>query len=260
MPTTRLRFLPLLLIASLLSACAAPLLLLPSQRDLMWALLTPLVGFNPNAFNLFEQPMVKQRMTAMLGPHYEETMQLLRTADQLQRQGPLFFVISRLAQNPTVARQAGLVWNSDSDRLATVIQRSGRTDILTEMVQGAVTATVAGAAPRLPAEISKWLVGAPASGSGVAGPGALPTEIKPASQDEPALPASKEVLPPLPRPTGEGAPPVEAFPAPTENAMPVPATELQSPEGATPPVEISPPPPAAGAPVTSEAAAPAPLD
>ena len=60
---SRLRWLPVLL---LLSACAAPMLLIPGQRELMWALLTPLVGFDPNKVNLFEQPLIKQRMTSLL--------------------------------------------------------------------------------------------------------------------------------------------------------------------------------------------------
>ena len=137
----RLRFLPL---AFLLSACAAPLLLMPSQRDLMWALLTPLVGFDPNKVNLFEQPVIKQRMTALLGSHYEDTMQLLRTADQLQKEGPLFFVVSRYTPIPDIAQQAGLVWNADTDRLAAVIRHGDRSEILTEAVQGAVSAAVAG--------------------------------------------------------------------------------------------------------------------
>ncbi len=144
----RLRWLPLML---LLSACAAPMLLIPSQRDLMWALLTPLVGFDPNKVNLFEQPVIKQRMTSLLGTHYDDTMQLLHTANELQKEGPLFFVVSRAA--PALAQQAGLVWNSDTDRLAAVLKRGDKTEILSEAVQGAVTAT----APTWPAAIATWL-------------------------------------------------------------------------------------------------------
>lgn len=144
----RLRWLPLML---LLAGCAAPVLLLPSQRELMWALLTPLVGFDPNQVNLFEQPLIKQRMTALLGTHYDDTMQLLHTANQLQKEGPLFFVVSQAA--PALAQQAGLVWNADTDRLAAVLKRGDRAEILSETVQGAVTAS----APQWPAAIAAWL-------------------------------------------------------------------------------------------------------
>ena len=145
---SRLRWLPVVL---LLSACAAPLLLIPGQRELMWALLTPLVGFDPNKVNLFEQPVIKQRMTSLLGSHYDDTMRLLHTANELQKEGPLFFVVSRAA--PELAQQAGLVWNSDTDRLAAVLKRGDQTEILSEAVQGAVTAT----APTWPAAITAWL-------------------------------------------------------------------------------------------------------
>jgi hypothetical protein len=145
---SRLRWLPVVL---LLSACAAPMLLIPGQRELMWALLTPLVGFDPNKVNLFEQPLIKQRMTSLLGSHYDDTMRLLHTANELQKEGPLFFVVSRAA--PELAQQAGLVWNSDTDRLAAVLKRGDQTEILSEAVQGAVTAT----APTWPAEITAWL-------------------------------------------------------------------------------------------------------
>ena len=144
----RLRCLPLLL---LLSACAAPVLLIPGQRELMWALLTPLVGFDPNKVDLFEQPVIKQRMTSLLGSHYDDTMQLLHTANELQKEGPLFFVVSRAA--PELAQQAGLVWNADTDRLAAVLKRGDEAEILSEAVQGAVTAT----APTWPAAIAAWL-------------------------------------------------------------------------------------------------------
>lgn len=144
----RLRWLPL---ALFLSGCAAPLLMLPSQRDLMWALLTPLVGFNPNEVKLFEQPLVKQRMTALLGSHYDETLQLLHTADRLQKEGPLFFVVSRAA--PALAQQAGLVWNADTDRLAAVLKHGEQTEILTEALAGAAISP----APQWPTAIAGWL-------------------------------------------------------------------------------------------------------
>lgn len=70
------------LLFALLGGCLAPAMLLPSSSQLMWALLTPLVGFDPNRVNLFEQPVCpRNRMVALLGKHYDPTMRLLRTAN-----------------------------------------------------------------------------------------------------------------------------------------------------------------------------------
>ena len=87
----------------MLSACVAPLLMMTPTSQLMWALLKPLVGFDPNEVNLFEQPLIKDRMTAILGPHYDNTMQLLKTADKLQQEGPLFYVVSEYAPVPDLS-------------------------------------------------------------------------------------------------------------------------------------------------------------
>ena len=61
--------LKILLIGLLLSGCVAPLLA-GAQSQLMWALLKPLVGFDPNEVDLFEQPLIKDRMQPLLGEHY----------------------------------------------------------------------------------------------------------------------------------------------------------------------------------------------
>jgi len=144
-----------------------PLLVLPSQRDLMWALLKPLVGFDPNQVHLFEQPMVKQRLSALLGTHYEETLQLLRTADQLQQEGPLFFVLSRYTPLSEVSARAGLVWNADSNQLAALVAHGDATEIFAELVQGGVQAGVnaalVGKPPQWPSSFTAWL---PSTASG----------------------------------------------------------------------------------------------
>ena len=59
--------LPVVALCLLLAGCLAPALLMPSSSQLMWALLKPLVGFDPNQVNLFEQPIVRNRMVALLG-------------------------------------------------------------------------------------------------------------------------------------------------------------------------------------------------
>lgn len=122
-----MRLMPLLRVACLslmLSACVAPLLMSPASQ-LMGALLTPLVGFDPNEVDLFEQPLIKERMVAVLGPDYDNTMQLLRTANELRQEGPLFYVLSRYSPVPEVASQAGMVWNAQNNLLSVMLQQPG---------------------------------------------------------------------------------------------------------------------------------------
>jgi hypothetical protein len=127
-------------LALLLSACAAPLLVLPTQGQLMLALLEPLVGFDPNTVNLFEQPPVRQRMTALLGARYDAALQVLRTADQLKREGPLFYVVSRYTPIPELLEGAGLVWNSDTNQLAALLYKGDTREIFAETVARKVEA------------------------------------------------------------------------------------------------------------------------
>ncbi|CBL47373.1 conserved hypothetical protein [gamma proteobacterium HdN1] len=135
-----------------LPACITPMLIGSAlQSRLMWALLKPLIGFDPNEVNLFEVPIVKDRMTALLGEHYEPTMKLLRTAQEIQKEGPLIYVASRLV--PTEFREiqdkAGLVWNSDTNQLAVVLIHNGVGQIFSEQNPGASTPLV----PQLPKEL-----------------------------------------------------------------------------------------------------------
>ncbi|MFG0875060.1 hypothetical protein ACF8QD_15450, partial [Aeromonas media] len=147
-----MRIMPLLQAACLslmLSACVAPLLMMSPTSQLMWALLKPLVGFDPNEANLFEQPLIKDRMTAMLGPNYDSTMQLLKTANELQQEGPLFYVVSRYAPVPDVARQAGMVWNADTNQLSVMLQKGdGATQVFGENLTAAT--------PTWPSAMQDW--------------------------------------------------------------------------------------------------------
>ena len=91
-------FLPAVLCLAL-SACVSSLLIGNQlQNRLMWALLKPLVGFDPNEVNLFEIPQVQQRMTTLLGDNYEPAVALLRTADRIQQEGALIYVTSRVLE------------------------------------------------------------------------------------------------------------------------------------------------------------------
>ncbi|MGY6040538.1 hypothetical protein [Aeromonas sp. AE23HZ002T15] len=152
-----MRIMPLLKAACLslmLSACVAPLLLMSPTSQLMWALLKPLVGFDPNEANLFEQPLIKDRMTAMLGPNYDTTMQLLKTANELQQEGPLFYVVSRYAPVPDIAKQAGMVWNADTNQLSVMLQKGdGATQVFGENLTAAT--------PSWPSAMQGWQSGSP---------------------------------------------------------------------------------------------------
>ncbi|HGY5239508.1 TPA: hypothetical protein ACNV64_004228 [Aeromonas salmonicida subsp. pectinolytica] len=147
-----MRIMPLLQAACLslmLSACVAPLLMMSPTSQLMWALLKPLVGFDPNQANLFEQPLIKDRMTAILGPNYDSTMQLLKTANELQQEGPLFYVVSRYAPMPEVAKQAGMVWNSQTNQMSVMLLKGdGTPQVFGE--------NLAASAPSWPSEMQNW--------------------------------------------------------------------------------------------------------
>jgi hypothetical protein len=137
----------------LLCSCVSSLLVGNQlQSRLMWAFMEPLVGFNPNDINFFEAPIIKDRMTALLGDKYEPTMRLLRTANQIQQEGALYYVASRYAPQEVrdVADAAGLVWNSDTNQMAVMLVQDGVPDLLAEQAQDAAAAFVQ---PVLPTEL-----------------------------------------------------------------------------------------------------------
>lgn len=123
-----------LLLCLMVSGCVAPLLA-GAQSQLMWALLKPLVGFDPNQVDLFENALIKDRMTALLGDeNYDTALRLLKTADEIQQEGPLFFVLSRYSPIPEVAEQAGLVWNSETNQMAVTLISGGAPKVFAEQV------------------------------------------------------------------------------------------------------------------------------
>lgn len=123
--------LKILLMALLLSGCVAPLLM-GAQSQLMWAFLKPLVGLDPNEVNLFEQPMIKSRMQPLLGEHYDTAVNLLKTADEIQTEGPLFYVLSNNPVTGPMADKAGFVWNSQSNQMAILMQEKGKSTVFSE--------------------------------------------------------------------------------------------------------------------------------
>jgi len=147
----------ILLACSLLLAGCVPSLIIGNQLQskLMWAFIKPLVGFNPNDINFFEAPLVKERMTALLGDKYEPTMKLLATARQIQQEGALFYVVSHyvppeLAAVKTMVDSAGMVWNADTNQMAVLLVKDGVPELISEQVQAGRQALV----PALPTQLS----------------------------------------------------------------------------------------------------------
>lgn len=146
-----------LLLASLLSGCLGAILA-RAGTDIVLAILRPLVGLDPNSNGLFQQPVIKDRMQAFLGEQYDPVMQLLRTADQLQQEGPLYFVISRYTPIPQVAEKAGFVWNAETNQMAVMLVTGGSPTVIAEkiLLQQA-NAAVQEAVPQWPVELQAIL-------------------------------------------------------------------------------------------------------
>ena len=146
-----------------LTACVTSLVVGNAQSKLMWAMLKPLVGFDPNEVNLFEQPMIKNRMVKLLGPHYDTTMKLLRTANEIQQEGALFYVVSRYTPLPGIAKQtaekAGFVWNADTNQMAVMLVTGGAPTVIAEQVENARMAIM----PSWPTELQAVIDGAEAT-------------------------------------------------------------------------------------------------
>ena len=147
------KWLAVLASALVLAGCVSSLLVgNQMQSKLMWAFLTPLVGFNPNEINFFEAPIIKDRMTALLGDKYEPAMKLLRTANEIQNEGALYYVLSHYAppQAQAVVDTAGLVWNADTNQMAVMLIKDGSPEIVAEQAK---VAAVQALVPALPTEM-----------------------------------------------------------------------------------------------------------
>ncbi|MFP2770323.1 hypothetical protein [Oceanisphaera sp. KMM 10153] len=190
-----MRLLPFLKVAALtllLSGCVAPLLAM-GQGQLMWALLKPMVGLDPNNSNLLEQPLIKTRMTGLLGPNYDTTVKLLRTASELQQEGPLFYLASRYdpLQGP---ERASLVWNSQTNQMAALLNNGEQTKVFTE--------SHTGKAAVWPQAMQDWLSQdntAPAlsltpAAQAAASPLSAVTNMTPAVTESDSQPAQSELL------------------------------------------------------------------
>ena len=142
----------LLLCVSLLTQCVAPALLLAPQGQLMWALLKPMVGLDPKEANLFRQPLIQSRLEPLLGSHYLGAVQLLETADKIQQEGPLFYVVSKYTPVPELAEKAGFVWNSETNQMAVLMVSGGAPQVFAEKLNNEVAEQI----PVWPKELSDY--------------------------------------------------------------------------------------------------------
>lgn len=163
----RLSTLALLALLVLPLAACTPSLLIGTelQSRLMYALLKPLVGFDPSQVHLFAAPLVRERLQHLLGDKFEPALALLNTATQIQQEGALFYVLSRytppevkaaaadaIAVNDKVkaiADTAAMVWNADTNQLAVMLVQDNAAEIIAEQAAAAREALV----PALPAEV-----------------------------------------------------------------------------------------------------------
>jgi hypothetical protein len=148
------KFIGLAALCVALSACVSSLLIgNQMQSKLMWSFLKPLVGFDPNEVKFFEAPIIKNRMTALLGDKYEPTMKLLRTAQEIQQEGALFYVASRYApaQVQAITDKAGMVWNADTNQMAVVLIKDGVPEVFSEQIANAKEKIT----PKLPDELQR---------------------------------------------------------------------------------------------------------
>ena len=122
-----------------LCACTSVLIGNKAQSMMTKALFKSLLGVDISEVKVLENPLIKGRMQALLGDKYEPAMKLLNTAQEIQQEGALFYIVSRYAppKVQAVTDKAGMVWNSDTNQMAVMLIKDGKADILSEQVPGA---------------------------------------------------------------------------------------------------------------------------
>lgn len=146
---SRLRQHKIALIAALCLSLASCTLLLGPQAALINALFEKFVGVSPLSAQIFEHPLIKGRMQELLGDYYGPTVQLLNTASAIQKEGPLYYVISRYTPLPEFADKAGFVYNTDSNQMLVMILKGESKKVLFETVDKAAKKVM----PPLPKEM-----------------------------------------------------------------------------------------------------------
>lgn len=142
----------LLLSTLVLSSCAAPLLLLSPQTQLMMNILKPMIGLDPNKAGFFDQPVIQDRLKPLLGPYFADTLTILKTAERIQQQGPLIYLVSKDSPLPAVAEKAGLVYNSETNQLAVMLITGGAPQVFAEKLNGEFANTI----PSWPTELADF--------------------------------------------------------------------------------------------------------
>lgn len=151
------KILLVVLMTGVLTACLGGLVA-RAGTDILLAILRPMVGLDPNSNGLFQQPVIRNRMQAFLGEKYEPVMKLIVTADQLQQEGPLYFVVSRYTPIPEIAEKAGFVWNAETNQMAVMLVTGGSPTVIAERVLlKKANAAVAEAVPQWPVELQTIL-------------------------------------------------------------------------------------------------------
>lgn len=133
------KWLSVALICALLCGCASVLIGNKAQSMMTKALFKSLLGVDLNEVKILENPLIKGRMQALLGDKYEPAMKLLNTAQEVQQEGALFYIVSRYAppKVQAITDKAGMVWNSDTNQMAVMLIKDGKSDIISEQVAGA---------------------------------------------------------------------------------------------------------------------------
>lgn len=132
----------LLALTTFFAGCAAPLLLMSPQAQLMMTVIKPMIGLDPSKAGFFEQPVIQERLKPLLGPFYDDTITILKTAEKIQQEGPLVYMLSKDSPLPQVAEKAGLVYNTDTNQLAVLLVSGGNPQIFAEKLTKEATEQV----------------------------------------------------------------------------------------------------------------------
>jgi hypothetical protein len=127
----------LVVIFTLCIALASCALFMGPQASIISALFEKFVGVDPLSAEIFEHPAIKKRMQKLLGDKYESTIALLNTASEIQKEGPLYYVISRYTPVPEFAEKAGFVFNSETNQMVVLLLKGDTSSLLFEVADKA---------------------------------------------------------------------------------------------------------------------------
>lgn len=137
------------LIAVICLVLASCTLIMGPQTAIINSLFEKFVGVSPLDAKIFEHPLIKGRMQDLLGDKYDATMQILNTASAIQKEGPLYYVVSRYTPLPEFAEKAGFVYNSETNQMVVLLLKGDVHTLLYETV----SKTAEKVAPALPKEL-----------------------------------------------------------------------------------------------------------